>query len=245
MMKANNESGRSILETIAVVAIIGLLMVASLIGYNFVVQAWRSHQTVDQVNSLVVGMRSGNLATRYQKDEKIPVQTIVRGLKTRGDAAVLPDSSDSWAQVTSLGVNSYMIEMEVSPDTCVSLLEEVNGADLIHVSLPNEGCKTQDCEVITDIGDQSLAQWGIAKDTRGLSAQDKTERSENIRAVCDAQPKVAMVWGCAEGMTSYFYAGKCQRCPRGQIQDANANGLLPTPHSYANIEDSTFYVDLG
>ena len=112
-LSRRSELGRSLIEMIAVLVVIAILTIGSLGGYSFLVRKWRENQAIDQVNSLIVGMRAGNLSQRFAAGESIPVQTIVRGLKTDADgAAILPDGDNSWAKVTSFGVNNYMIALE-------------------------------------------------------------------------------------------------------------------------------------
>ena len=217
MEQRKQEFGRSMLETVAVVIIIGVLIVASLAGYSFVMKKWRTRQTVDQMSAVALGMRAGNLAQRYGKDEPIPVNQIVRGLKTKeGDknVAILPDSEYSYLRVTSLGINKYMMQVGLTPETCVEFIEKAKrgqttfSADIVGIA---GECEGDNCRAVT----QKLAD--IDDDKIDAACSVNLENSVTPKS----KPTVALVWGCGEGGGNYFYHGDCQECPNGEAWDGN------------------------
>ena len=214
------ESGRTMIEMIAVLLIIAILTVASLGGFSFVMKTWRQRQTIDQINAIALGMRAGNLAQRYASGEQVPVKAVVRGLKTKdGVVAVLPDDEqNSYATVRSLGVNAYLLEVQMAPETCEEFLGK----------LASNGERAQGIQpdivatcngTIDDQGNCSVEAQTL---TDSLKNADKSKTKEEVICeICAGQPKTALIWGCSEGANNYWYGGQCHFCPKGQDRDAN------------------------
>ena len=210
------ESGRSMTETIAVLVIIAILTIASLGGFSYLMTTARRRQTIDQISAVALGMRSGNLAQRYGEGDKIPVKTIVRGLNTRDEIAVLPDNEDSYVSVTSFGVNTYMMELQVAPGTCEEFLEKMSDPERSPLSPDIVGmaaeCPKGDgsCQTV------SPRLLDVIGNARGNEKYDKLE------AACASSPRLALVWGCPN-INPYFYGGKCHKCVKGQVEDKNGH----------------------
>ena len=215
----SQESGRTMLETIAVVILASILIVMSLSVYGFVVKKWRQRQTVDQIGSIAVGMRSGNLAQRYQKDEKIPIRQIVRGMNVAGEySAKLPDGDESSATVTSLGINKYMLQVKVEPETCVEIIEKAQKGD---ATFSASVIGITDCDINDNCKEISKSISDIAPDEiESICGVKKNNHASALSLVRSAHAEsqksavtLSYVWGC-EGSSVYFYEGQCAQCPK-------------------------------
>jgi len=230
------ELGRSMTEMVGVLIVIAILTVASLTGLDFFMTSWRRHQTIDQVNALALGMRTGNVAARYGADERIPIKAVVQGLQTKTgmeDIAVLPDSSESYATVKSFGANQYMLEMDVTPGTCEEFLDKLMDAkessrglnpDIVKIctgtldengtcsnaqSLGDKYCESGSCTLTEVIADLKANE----KNKENGEPADDVTKAQVLSSICTNRPKTALIWGCAEGAGNYFYHGECQNCP--------------------------------
>ena len=54
MQQERTESGRTLLETLAVLVVIAILIIAGIFGYNFVIHQYRKQETVKQIGELAV-----------------------------------------------------------------------------------------------------------------------------------------------------------------------------------------------
>ncbi|MBP5344030.1 MAG: hypothetical protein J6Y85_03045 [Alphaproteobacteria bacterium] len=239
------EYGRSMLETLGVVALVGLLIIASLGGYSFVMKKWRARQTIDQISAIAVGMRAGNLAQRYQEGEIIPVSQIVRGIKTKegsnNKVAALPDSPNSSAYVTSYGTNRYMLTLELDPDTLEEFLDQLNKQN--NVVVTPSGSHSHNT-----LGDQHffaqlfLSKSAVAATTitqnnnlygadiigiatgcsnagcQKVSAPQLRQKKGKTKELVNDNGKVtvALFWGCRQGTYDYFWGGDCHEHEQGK-----------------------------
>ena len=236
----NSELGRSMIEMVGVLIVIAILTIASLGGFSFVMKTWRQRQTIDQVNAIALGMRAGNVASRYAAGEAVPIKTVVRGLKPKTDSAMdgavaLPDGPDSYVKVTSFGANQYMLEMDVEPGTCEEFLDNLMDSsqsarglnpDIVKIcngTIDSHGnCSTETgsddkyCEggscTLTDV----IAELKTNEQNKadGKDADDVTKASV-VTSICTNRPKTALIWGC-EGASVYFYNGQCAQCPKSR-----------------------------
>lgn len=85
MMAKKSQSGRSMIEILAVLALIGFLSMAVVQGYQYAIFRYRVHQTFNQISVAVAGARTTNLETLNPSDLKkdrdgntfIPVRYII------------------------------------------------------------------------------------------------------------------------------------------------------------------------
>ena len=61
-MKKVNESGRSMVEMLGVLAIIGVLSVGGIMGYARAMQNWRANEIIEACNRLIVVAETENVA---------------------------------------------------------------------------------------------------------------------------------------------------------------------------------------
>lgn len=126
-MKNNNETGRSMLETLSVIVIIMVLVIASMAGYDYLVQRHNRQETVKWVDSLVVNVNSSDMARQVKtKNKVIDAQEIIKGPKVDDEVLLLPDSENSYAVVRSMSNGGFAVALQVDPGTCEALLESLS-----------------------------------------------------------------------------------------------------------------------
>ena len=134
-MKENNvETGRSMLETLAVLAIIMVITIASIAGFDYLVQYRNRMETVKTVNLLISSIKSGNLGRhRAQSDPNSiwDAGEIVKGPKIEESALVLPDSDYSYAVVRTLNNGGWVMAMQINPKTCDEMFKSLTAQGAI------------------------------------------------------------------------------------------------------------------
>lgn len=79
LMKNNNQSGRSMVEMLGVLAIIGVLSVGGIAGYAKAMQKYKLNKTEDQVSHIVANLRTIFLNSKdYSSLASKPLKTAIK-----------------------------------------------------------------------------------------------------------------------------------------------------------------------
>ena len=147
-----NEQGRSMIEMLGVLAIIGVLSVGGIAGYSKAMMKHKINQTISQISQIVVGIRTlnkndsseyGFLGDVFGNDEHnglfATVSTSAEAIRIFSKTGVIPDemweyddegdylrfvnSFDGSVIISRATSNSFTIMMDNVPqDACISLL---------------------------------------------------------------------------------------------------------------------------
>ncbi len=238
MRKPNIESGRSMLEMIAVLIIIGLLTLGGLTGYNYLVQRYRRQESVKEVAQLVMGVKTAALTRKHSEGVTIAAREIVQGpqMDGKGEVIKLPEGENSFVVVTNLTGGAFAVNLQVNPGTCQAILETLKNED-ITMFLPSDKTLT----------DRTMAQnakaWAEGSRTQEImgvkynveeTEEDKklvdsgkgAELRSQIMAACagdNGLGRAAWVFDCSKGSSSYGYLYDlfCSGCPVGSMKDVN------------------------
>ena len=123
MRKIISENGRSLLETLAVLVIIAIILLASVLGYDFVLHQWKKQQTVKQVSELFV-----RYELRPVKPEDGSNKVAIKAVYPEVDRAnaVTMKTADAGTSylITSSTTDSFAVVMDrVLADSCETQLE--------------------------------------------------------------------------------------------------------------------------
>lgn len=79
--KCSNESGRSMVEMLGVLAIVGVLSVGGIAGYSKAMAKYKTNKTMDQISMIITNIRTtfGNQASYYGLDNKTSVTYDIVG----------------------------------------------------------------------------------------------------------------------------------------------------------------------
>ena len=126
MQMKKSESGRSLVEVLAVLAIIALLMLASILGYDFMMKRWRRQETVKEITELAVRYK---LHPVKGNDNKIKIQAVYPEAElanaTEMKTPDTPAGRVSIQRVEETTSFSVVVNNSLS-DSCRSLLLEGN-----------------------------------------------------------------------------------------------------------------------
>ena len=201
MKKWKNESGRSILEMLAVIAIIALLTVGGLAGYSFLVQKNKRNESVKQATQLVVGMKTVGDLGRYAADGKVvKASKVVKGLdtsKTAGEVVELPDG-ESFLVVTKLK-NSFAVHLKAeSRELFEDVAKALNGPG-VSVFKNDEAAKQ---ESPSDFARYAENWSGQTHAGAGTGAGVRYGSKEYLEELADAKGATIVI-GCGSGMSVY------------------------------------------
>ena len=118
------ESGRTLLETLMVLVIVGLILAMSVGLYSFVVKRWRKQETVKQISELGVRYKARPIRVAGS-EQQIEVKKIYpEATRANVNAIRTPDNLDSKVSVYAQSSgNSFVISAEsIKQDSCISML---------------------------------------------------------------------------------------------------------------------------
>ena len=149
MCRTNNHSGRSMIEMLGVLAIIGVLSVGGIAGYSKAMMKFKINKTIDQITQI-----SQNVRTLYarQKSYKNISNKIIKKANVAPNE-IFEGSGSDYAMTNAFGGE---IKITSSP----KIIEGDNKAFyIIYTSLPDEAC----IEIATqDWGDDGSGLLGVS-----------------------------------------------------------------------------------
>ena len=225
------ESGRSILEMLAVLAIIALLTLGGLAGYSYLVQKQRQQESVKEVAQLVMGIRTAGLPRQYDVGETIPAGQVLKGPKmVDGNQVIqLPDDEESYAVVTNLSNGAFALNLQVKPGTCAEILKAFENEDFVMFDAMDDVNASQAAN--------AAKNWvqGRRDGIRSKGAE-YTVNNALVRACktgsgngAHLTGRASIVFDCAQGSATYgyLYDVLCSGCPAGEIHGLNGGCCDP------------------
>ena len=221
MHQKSQQTGRSLVETLAVLAIIAILTIAGLLGYSFVLKKQQEKQTVKQV---------AEVGVRYNLNRVKPRETDNRVLlKT-----VYPEAERQDA-VTMITADQGRVSLKVEEDTTAFSVEVNNVTDNSCREILASGAYDALLYDIGEgkpvtIGSEELKNWNLSEtDEEKIAELKGLSKEEIIDGICDNQRTnghfMALIWGgdCPKNGTRYWYQGKCWHCPENLTEDTAGN----------------------
>ena len=197
--KYKEQSGRSMIEMLGVLAIIGVLSVGGIAGYSKAMNKFKTNQVADQVSMLIA-----NIKTMYAQ------QNSYEGLnnKTAVDMGLVPDELNA-------GYNEYNAGTTAQPDmkkrqdltnsfngnVYISAASSVGGEDdklafyIIYTGLSKEACIT----LATNDWGSSFSSGLIGMQAKGGETADTQHTDADVNAI---------TMGCTGGTNGIACAGK-------------------------------------
>ncbi len=137
----NNQNGRSMVEMLGVLAIIGVLSIGAIAGYSKAMEKHKLNKTIDEINTLTGNLRplinSKLDAYCHKDDDENELCTILKKLNIvpeyiwQGDK--LKSISGAEMKITLVNRNHYPINLQytiTSKDLCAKLISAPWGANL-------------------------------------------------------------------------------------------------------------------
>ena len=104
----NNETGRSMVEMLGVLAIIGVLSVGGIAGYTMAMRKYKANEVLNTASMLSMLAKSanggvGNDLTTTQAGLTVPVSGITMSAYANGEVTI---SGDAWADINDVVCSS-------------------------------------------------------------------------------------------------------------------------------------------
>ena len=203
-----NESGRSMLEVIAIVAIIVFLTLGGMAGYGYLIQKFKRNESADQIEQFVVNVKSSGVAEKYDNGSVISPNTVIAGPKMdKGENRILlPDGGD--AAIYALSGSSFKLDVDVQEDTCEALLKFFEEGHSDAVVYMGDGSLGNSDEVNED---------GKLVLLRTLTDVQKKAFCRKIKGLRSA----SFFFECPGGSSSYYYYydNECHACKKDETLD--------------------------
>ena len=214
MSKMNEtEAGRTLLETLAVLVVMAILLIASLVGYNALIHQWRKHQTVKAVSELAVRYKMRPVA----QEGPVTIKSIYP--EAERASSVEMKTADTEAGRVKLEVFSEptsfaVVVQHILDDSCESILENGDYDAVVEGKEINATAATEE----------------NAFSKEYLQSLSKEDREVLIEKICRGEmDTMGLVYGdhCPRMGASYWYRGRCWNCPSNQTQDKNGQCCYP------------------
>ncbi|MBQ4472011.1 MAG: type II secretion system protein [Alphaproteobacteria bacterium] len=199
MRKLKSESGRSMLEVLAVLVIIGILSIGTLFGYSYLVQRHKRTEAVRQVNEVVVLLNSSDALKHYAAGEKVNLSEVVKGPKIDQGRLMLPTGEDDYAIVTAMEGGQFALALNAQPDVCQAVLNSFSTTKNVVLTVADMDRSTES-----------------ASEHKGVRSDSPEEFKEAVIASC--MGPAGAVFNCSNGSISYGYdyGILCKGCPQNE-----------------------------
>ena len=227
MLNKKIETGRSLLETLAVLVVIAILLLAGVAGYNFTIHKYKKDQTVKAISELAVRYKLHPIS----KTGSIEIKSIYPEAD-RADAVNMKTADTDTGRVrleVSKDTSYFAVVVNnILDDSCKEYLEKgeydaallLNGAkydsktDTEYLAFGKDFLKDFDFDKLTE----------EQKDKLRALTNGNTSKEAVINVICAGAPQAktaAFVFGdkCPKRGASHYYEGKCWPCPHSQKED--------------------------
>ena len=226
MKRLYQESGRSLLETLAVLVVIAILTLAGLLGYNVLVHQWRKHETVKRISELTMRYKLHPIAAKNGIVEIKPIFPEVE--RASSIEMKTPDTETGRVSLHVEESSSFaVIVNQILNDSCEAMLAD---GEYDSVLLTNGEEYSKEKEYM-GLGKDYLATFDFAllnpdqqAELKKIGIDEKSTKDEVISTLCKGTGhlrNVALVSGssCPRVGASYWYRGRCWTCPSAQKED--------------------------
>ena len=200
MRKIKTESGRSMLEVLAVLAIIGLLSVGTLLGYSYLIQRHKRLEAVKLVQEAVVSLNTTGVVRHVNAGERVDLGEAIKSAHVKDGVLHLPTGEDDYAIVTAMEGDQFALALQASPDVCRAILGSFSTTKNVVLADPS-------------ITDRSVERSTVADRDERVSSNNKEAYKTAVIEACTGP--AGAVFNCGDGSISYGYdyGILCKNCP--------------------------------
>lgn len=210
-----NQSGRSLLETISVLVIMALLIVAGIVGYNFAIRKYRENETVKQVSELAVRYK---LKPIKAEDKFVKIKDVYPEAE-RADAMNIRTADTSAGRISlqvfdETAASSFAVVVNsVLDDSCRAILKEAE----YDVAIFGD-----DIDAKTAVKKNAYSRDYLLNDPEGQKIAQELCKAINSQ---HNMKKMGLIMGdhCPSVGASYWYNGRCWNCASDREQDMYGN----------------------
>ena len=228
MKKFHLENGRTLLETLAVLVLIGLLSISGMLGYGFLHKYLKRQETIKQIETLAMNYRA--TPVKPDKDGYVSIQSIYPSANRASVTEMrLADSGTASLQLLDETTTSFAIVVNnIDSDTCEEYLKK-GSYDAVRDPTVNK----------TSNNDTDTNPSIVGKTT--LNSAEKEELERLIENICGEKNSSPTYWfgNCPQKGWSYWHTDKqCHRCAYGVTEDRYG-------HCCSSDKEKKTYEDCG
>ena len=225
VLKEKSESGRTMAEMLAVLAIIGVLSITALVGFRYAMELHKENESVDWIVKTVAGSRTGFLLEKYGDEagllnpKAVPMQEVISGVAF--DFASADDKSSrtyttplaTKVSVDVISKNAFEVHLEnVTFSMCRKLL---NGPLEYRFASSNQS----ETEILPTSSTEEIDEF-----CGGIDAARRSPSKPQPEVVTDAVVTLCFSLD-REGCFSVPACGQCQIERNGTCQTCSSVGL--------------------
>ena len=198
-MKQNYESGRSMVEMLGTLAIIGVLSIGGIAGYSYGMDKHKANQTINDI--MLIGIDITSQITQG----KIPILAKEWGGKSSVGytMSIVPDANDK---------QLYGLQLQgVPPEICKMVGDALKNTTAVYVENADETVQGDVCDV-SDLNTMEFF-FPLSNDVvRCTTSADCDENEVCLNKVCAPIEPEMSVWEPEEGCQTNDSCGPCAYC---------------------------------
>ena len=215
-----HESGRALLETLAVLAIIGILSVSGMLGYNYLIQLKQKHDAANAVEQAVIALNTTDVLKHFNPGELVKLGEVSRGLDVKDDVMKLPTGEYDYMAITVFEGDQYAMNLQIQPDVCETFLKTFAKSNAVWFDVG--GNAEQPIVGRAEFTSAANAYWKEKHIEDGVGLRlspdmPKELYDQNYAKIlerCQMTGRAGAVYNCATGSISfgYDYGVLCKGC---------------------------------
>lgn len=230
-LKKTNEKGRSLIEVIAVLAIVGILLISALVGLKLLFDYLKYKETAKQITTIGVRYKSSRLQVKdsgqagrikitevYPEAKKCAVDSTCAQTADGGQVKLYKYADSTSFIVLSSNINPISCqEVAYAGGFSLAIPAKQLENDNTVLNFPNtvtpeniNPMDGNDVKLITDLDENVYA----------FTPDYLKKNPSAIKKLCDTGNQL-FVYGAGKVSEdcAYFYGGKCHNCPENKTED--------------------------
>ncbi len=238
------QKGRSMIEVIAIMAIMGILLIAGLVGFKLLLDYLKQKETIEQVSTIAMRHKASRLNAKNQTKGYVPMKQVypegnncTNG--TDKNCVITPEGNEVRLANIDEATNFMVLVSELQQTTCEELAmmggyefalrtKKLEENEDINTKI-NTALKQLD-KIIQGDSDRNADSFvfsnegifGASGETIALTPEYLKKNPTVLKKFCDPDlPLLGFVY--TGGDCEYLCNGDCQDCPCGEVLDGHGN----------------------
>ncbi len=221
------ENGRSMVEMLGVLAVVGVLSVGAVWGYSAAIQLWKENETYDQVRKAIIGTIAYSLAPHKETEDEegklrlVDIRSVISDVEFNGEAVsddmdddiihlednsfTTPTNVPAWAQLEPMG--GFSIRMTgLNKSMCEKFVKVGSGYTLAAAYPKLEGIDSFDvgsAYMYEELMENEASRDDLCasfEDTWRAPVQNSEIATESVMDKLDNFPTLVLYFGAGFGV---------------------------------------------
>ena len=223
------QAGRSMIELIAVMAVMGILLIAGLVGFKLLLDYLKQKETVEQITTIGMRYKASRLNTKVPHKGYVPMtQVYPEGNECENnDKECIVTPEGSTVKLYSMGESkNFVVLVNQLKSTSCQELAVMGGYEFAFKSPnpPNSNSFDENFPRPSEIikKGESRTSFTFTNNNNEYVAFTPEYLKANptvLKSFCDSNIPLGFTYSADEDC-DYFYDGACHDCPEGKVQDS-------------------------